>query len=231
VHKTPDPQQVQRSQPPSSKSKSARSASSRTGWLGTNGTYVRTILFSPGRTTFQRVNWTEGGKPVSVTLPTQVPPGGYLVDMRSSPLPIRDPGRAEFFHPAPNPRRWFPNGDVQSNRLVPGRIQRQRRAFPPFKFQIRSRPRPSKGIHHKTDRYTNGFGAVARSVTCSYRGVAWASCSKNCMSFMRAIHDKLTASWYHCYRRFQRDHVIAYYTNYRMTVLQLVKSYDRTVEV
>jgi hypothetical protein len=37
--------------------------------------------------------------------------------------------------------------------------------------------------------------------------------------------------WYHCYRRFHRDHVTAYYyTNYRMTVLQLV-SYDTTVEV
>jgi len=47
--------------------------------------YVHIILISPGRTTFQRVNWTESGKPVSVTLPTRVPRGAYLVGTRSSP--------------------------------------------------------------------------------------------------------------------------------------------------
>jgi hypothetical protein len=59
---------------------------------------VRIILISPGRTT-QRVNWTESGKPVSVTLPTQVPPAGYSAWLARDfcPLPNRDPGGTEFY--------------------------------------------------------------------------------------------------------------------------------------
>ena len=89
--------------------------------------YVHIILISPGRTTFQRVNWTESGKPVSVTLPTRVPRGAYLVGTRSSPS-SRGPQRFHVLstlHPAPNPRRRFPNGDVQPSRILSGRIQQQ----------------------------------------------------------------------------------------------------------
>jgi hypothetical protein len=36
------------------------------------------------------------------------------------------PAVPSSIHPAPNPHRRFPNGDVQPNHLLPGRIQRQR---------------------------------------------------------------------------------------------------------
>jgi hypothetical protein len=62
-------------------SKSTRSAKSRTGTLGTSRTSVRIILLSSSRASYQhaKTRHTVNGKPASVTLPTQVAPGDYLV--------------------------------------------------------------------------------------------------------------------------------------------------------
>jgi hypothetical protein len=62
-------------------SKSTRSVKSRMETLGTSRTSVRIILLSSCRAPYQHVKTrhTVNGKPASVTLPTQVAPGDYLV--------------------------------------------------------------------------------------------------------------------------------------------------------
>jgi hypothetical protein len=60
---------------------------------------VRIILISLFRTTFQRVNRIERGKPVSTILPTQVPLQGAIWLARDlRPLPNRDRGDSELNH-------------------------------------------------------------------------------------------------------------------------------------
>jgi hypothetical protein len=109
-----DLRRIQRSQPPTCSkieidqigNKSDRLRVGREDMVPAGCMCVLIILISPGRTTFRCVNWTESGKPVSVTLPTQVP-------SRSHP-PAVTPAVPSSFHPAPNLRRRIPNGDVQS---------------------------------------------------------------------------------------------------------------------
>jgi hypothetical protein len=86
---------------------------------------VRIVLISPGCTTFQCVNCTESGKPVSVTLPTQVPPGATWLVRDLRPLHSRDPG-AEFFPSCTKPSSAVPKRGRSAKPLLPGRIQQPR---------------------------------------------------------------------------------------------------------
>jgi Auxiliary Activity family 9 (formerly GH61) len=73
--------------------------------LGTSGTSVRIILLSCSRTPYQhaKTRHTVNGNPASVTLPTQVAPGDYLVHHEIIALHLAVTlGRAEpsSIHPA-----------------------------------------------------------------------------------------------------------------------------------
>ena len=93
---TPRPATSSTARPPSG-SKLTRSARSRTGPLGTRRTSVRIILSFLARRTTTYI-CTVNRQPISVTLPTQVAPGDYLVRNEIIALQLAvSLGGAEFY--------------------------------------------------------------------------------------------------------------------------------------
>lgn len=117
-------------------SRLTRSARSRTGPLGTSRTSVRRVLslFSFPRSTQQRRLTQNLNSERTACLGDAPDPGGPRRisgpsrDNRASPRPNRRRRRILSILHA-DPHRWVADRHPQSNRLLPGRIQRQRPGY------------------------------------------------------------------------------------------------------
>jgi hypothetical protein len=78
------------------------------------------ILTSPGHATFQRAKWTESAKPVCHAPDEDTSRGVRGWHEIFALYLAMTPAVLSSIHPAPNPRRQFPNGEVHPTVTFPG---------------------------------------------------------------------------------------------------------------